>query len=840
MPLGTTSYVDPGVYIQEKIQPGSVTVNAERILGIVGIAPRTRRTTDEAVIRGKVYEEALTVAGSSPHTATLSNTSNRDRNNAILYRNDQELGLGDWSFNAAALVGDEWAGASVDVSTATGNPLFTLSLDGLDPVTIDFQAGQVAGVIGAANAATEDEVVAWINYELGNALGSHYATYGLTYAAVATATAGAVHKYITITSPLTTSASDVKVFLSLATDAASTISNAAWAPAALAGIQASTIVTIADSVYSASDTYEIEYVSVDTLTDALANATSNSTLSSITNVGSAPGGSNYTKDTDYEDPTPTTLNVVDWDTTSWAQASITTDLVANWAAVAVGVDDEIKLSINGIDPITITLSTGVPGIPTSANVATDINTALDGSADYGPEFGHVADGSSGTAVVLTAPDPFENYPVAHGQASTIVLYNTATTAITNIFDIAIGTTLTHEVTGTGERPSFGSVYYCTYDYNRLSTDYTTPTRVYNTDQLYEYTSPLTLSNYTRNKLAIAGEIAFLNGVSSLYLIQINDSTAPGTPTQTQINTAIDYAGEQSLITDLVVLDTTTASAVKLMDHVSNMSSQTEKKYRRGWYGMARSTSIGDPDTPDTLVYRATRTLQPGNTSPGRGRQLLCAPPECSRTLTLEDGREIDVTMDGTYIAVADAAVYVSLSTPADALLGKTITGFLTDDTFETYLQSERYTLASNGVNVNTLDAGQIIMLDPLTTEAGGGKVIQFEEPASSAQKDAVTRSIETVLDRNVKGIVPDDLADFLTDIKIWIAQAIKSNINAGNIGPYRNEDGTTRNIDLLSDIQVFQDSTDPRTYTFKYWFNLKYVAKRFFGEYSVDNPFFAG
>ena len=119
-----------------------------------------------------------------------------------------------------------------------------------------------------------------------------------------------------------------------------------------------------------------------------------------------------------------------------------------------------------------------------------------------------------------------------------------------------------------------------------------------------------------------------------------------------------------------------------------------------------------------------------------------------------------------------------------------------------------------------------------------GGVIQFEEPSSSAQKDSVTRAVETSLDTNVKGIVPESLSDFITDVKIWISLAIIAQINAGVIAPYRNSDGTTRDINLLTDIVVAQDTTDPRSFTFKYWFNLKYVAKRFFGEYSVDNPFF--
>jgi len=254
--------------------------------------------------------------------------------------------------------------------------------------------------------------------------------------------------------------------------------------------------------------------------------------------------------------------------------------------------------------------------------------------------------------------------------------------------------------------------------------------------------------------------------------------------------------------------------------------------------MARATSVGDPDTPDTFVYRSTQTLQPGNTSPGRGRQILSAPSECSRILTLEDNREVTVTLDGSYLATAIAALFVSLPNPSDAMLGKTITGFLTDSTFETYLQGERYTLAGNGVNVVTLVAGNLKLLDPLTTEAGGGKVIQFEEPSSSAQKDSVTKAIENSLDANVKGIVPETLSDFITDIKIWVSLSIKAQINAGVIAPFRNSDGTTREISLLTDIKVSQDSSDPRSFVFKYWFNLKYVAKRFFGEYSVDNPFF--
>jgi len=254
--------------------------------------------------------------------------------------------------------------------------------------------------------------------------------------------------------------------------------------------------------------------------------------------------------------------------------------------------------------------------------------------------------------------------------------------------------------------------------------------------------------------------------------------------------------------------------------------------------MARGTSIGDPDTPETFIYRSTRTLQPGNNSAARGRFMLVAPPDCSRTITLNDGNEISINLDSTYIAVAIAAYSTSLPSPSASMINKTIKGFNIDD-FGTYLSGERRTLASNGVYVVTLDAGKLVLLDPLTTEAGGGKVVQFEEPASTPQKDAVTNTIDRLLFNNVVGYVPDDLADFITDVKSWIVLGIEAEINAGDIAPFRNSNGVSRPINPKTDVQVFQSTTDPRQFHFRYWYNLKYPAKRFFGEYSVDNPFFS-
>jgi hypothetical protein len=171
------------------------------------------------------------------------------------------------------------------------------------------------------------------------------------------------------------------------------------------------------------------------------------------------------------------------------------------------------------------------------------------------------------------------------------------------------------------------------------------------------------------------------------------------------------------------------------------------------------------------------------------------------------------------------------------LASKTIIGF-DSTTFPTYLRNERAQLASNGVMVVTQDGGNLRILDPVTTEAGGGKLPQFSYRETTSQKDNVSRLIDQVISRNLQGVVPSDLADFIFDIKVFIAGVLTSLIETGAIGPFRDSNGVSRDIDLSKDVQAEQSSTDPTKFFFRYFYFLRYPALRFFGEFSVDNPFF--
>jgi len=253
--------------------------------------------------------------------------------------------------------------------------------------------------------------------------------------------------------------------------------------------------------------------------------------------------------------------------------------------------------------------------------------------------------------------------------------------------------------------------------------------------------------------------------------------------------------------------------------------------------MARNTTIGDRDTPNTYVYMAQVTLQVPPDSPGRGRMILMAPPNVSSDITFADGNDQIVPLDATYLGVATAALMSSFLNVATSLLKKQITGF-DIPSFQVYQKGERRQLASNGVNVVTLVGGNFVLTDPVTTEQGAGGLIEFVEISAIAQKDKVTRTVDQVLDDNIIGLVPTDLATFINDIKGFIGLAINTLISSTDIGPYKDQNGNPRPISFQNDMQVIQDPNNPTQFLYKYFYNLRYPAKRVFGQYSVDNPFF--
>ncbi len=823
MALDISVYTDPGVYIGEVVVPGAASTGSVPLtVALIGAASREKRVNNEALTRGLVSNEAFTPAVTvSAHDATLINISNRKTANVTVLKDDVALDASQVSFRPATETG-----TTLTTLDFTTNNKFALSLDGLMGVTIAITTGgaDLTTITGSLitqrllgltiNAVTAAQIADAINKGLGGATSLGY---GSAYAAVASAAANQV----TVTSPLSTSASDLRLYGAYPAATSQTV-------AIFGGsvpFQAPSVIRIENASYDVLSTYTVSYISTNTDTDVLANEE----VSSMVRVGSFAGVSSFVENTDYT----RSDSDLDW---SIDAAAVLTSSVAS-ATKDLSANDSFLLSIDGRAAITIDLNAlaspppgyanpASPAAATNAEINININAILANSIVYGPAY-QAAAGVSTLQLTLTSPNQGVGSYVEVSASPTV-------SAVTALYGL-ITSQLPYSIAGTGSRPAAAAIYFASYEYERPEDDYNVIKRYFTPDQVY---ADVGFPSAT-NTLALGAGIAFENNAPSVIVIQVDDSNFPGSPTQSEFLEALNVTNDSSVTTEICMLTTALASQVDVMNNIVNQNSPTEKHPRRGWFGMARGTLIGDRDTPDTYVYRAVRTLQVAGDSPGRGRMILCAPSDVSRDITLETGVEASVDLNGMYVAVAIAAKMTSFNSPADTLLKKTISGFDIDN-FQTYLKQERGILASNGVALATLDAGRLILLDPLSTEAGNGRMASFQEISASTQKDSVVASIAASLDANLVGVVPDDLAQFVLTIKGFIGNELRSAIASGRCASYKTESGVTRDIDFARDIQVFQSAADPTKYNFKYFFNLRYPAKRFFGEYSVDNPFFGG
>lgn len=825
MALNLSQYVDPGVYISEVVVPGSVTATtAPLTVCLVGTGTRTKRATNEAVVRGVVSDEKLTLEQvpslGNAWAAKLAHKSNRRASQLFVKRDGVELDPAYFSYGQAFALSGTHAG-TIDLNPGTsGSGSISLSLDGKRPVTIKF-IGIPSGtpstnipdgdtrnlieqeiVAADMNSVSVDTVVEGINNALANASSIGY---GSAYSAVATKTG----TKILLKSPLSSQASNVELFDAYADSATAAVFNGLSLP-----FSADSYVTVASEQHSETSTYLASYVATDSSVDALLNTD----VQNVLRIGKYAGVTSYEASSDY------TLSN---DSISWAVASGASVVGVAGPVTGLSASSVLSLNIDNLGAIDIEIAAAgdAPGSADPSNIASvtvteiknNINAALADSKVYGPKYAATAsvnaDGKLELQSKLTGPGA--SVVVASGAVAT-ALFGGAVSAY-----------------GSGSRPAPGQIYFVTYEYTRPSSDYNKPKRFYTPDSLY---ADIGVQS-SANKLALAANICFQNGAPSVMVVQVNDASFVGNPTRDEVKAALDAAGLTSVATEICLLDTREVCRVDLIEHVSAQNSPIEKNWRRGWFGMPRNTEVGDTDTPGTFVYTAVNGMAIPADSPARGRLILVAPGSASCLITLESGATATVDVDSSFVAAAIAARMTSFTSPAETLLRKSIVGFSTD-TFPTYVRAERAELARHGITVVTLDGGQLKLTDPVTTEDAGGKLATFREISASTQKDAVTMAVNDVVDANLVGVVPSDMSAFIVSVKSYIANALTSLISIGAIAPFKTADGRVQDIDISKDIQVLQDRSDPTKFAFKYFFNLRLPAKRFVGEYSVNNPFF--
>ena len=523
----------------------------------------------------------------------------------------------------------------------------------------------------------------------------------------------------------------------------------------------------------------------------------------ILSVGSFPGTTNYVKGEDYE------LDVVN-SSIRWlpaVEAEITGNKVEPFNLLA---DKTLKITFNGGAETTIVI-TGLGATATAADVATFLTTPLAGLAT-------VTDSSGQVKIKTVATGVDASITIGKGTADAVLGFASGALAV-----------------GSGKNPAQGKEYFVTYKGVRPDAEFNRPILSTSFDQFIAQVGRVSM----KNSLALAGQIVFEQKPPFVYSIQVKKSD-PTTAAAKDIDytDAIKGAELNPDLTDIVILGhpTVFAGGVKplvraaLRDHVIDQSSLQNKAEREGWFGMRVGTGVGDGETPGTFVYVATQELQVAADSPGRGRFVLCAPSFCKKTYRFPDGSVKQVTLDSTYLAAGCAGLMASFLSPSEGMLRKEVVGF---DEVEELAIPDRNFLASQGVNVINSRAGLNVVFDPTSTDQSSA---EFKELNVMAQKDNIVKQVRFATDQALIGVVPDDLAQFVFELKTVVAGQLNSAIADGTIAAFQNDNGTRRDIDLANDIIVRRRQSDPTAYDFRFSFFVKFIVKRLFGTFSVVIP----
>jgi len=842
----TGAYLDPGVYINQGRAVGDAVASGNPFsLCIVGVGSRSKRVTNEEVQRAAVIDESLTGFvlndGTAPATitgyeVTLANRALR-RKDSVLLAADGVTFLADneYAFNRAFVDSED---GPFDLTSGTAENVFVIRMDGkaklvvevledatatgltgtlsgtsFNTATVDERYVLVEGAFASTGAATAAELADALNIALTAATASATGlpanvSYGSAYQTAATVEGSAVR----LMSPSTVSIQIQDVVIEQAPWNDGTV--AVWG----LNSEAETVITIAEAFYESDRSYTINYVTLDDDDD---DSLSVDNATRIVSVGSRPSLQEFTTPRDYLPNLIGANNGITWND---GQAAFVTG--TNPATFDLSTNDEIIVDIDGNGPVVIDLvgnganivdpnyiDPAVPAAATAAEIVNNINTTLSYHSLYGPDYAKVASVSTEAGsdfVTVTSPTLGRSSSVSIRSPAS----NTATEAI-------FGSAAPPQSIGSGGRPQVGSIYYVTYDTERPEEEYDFPILHIGRDAFFN-----AIGNPEQtNPLAIAGEIAFENGIERLYTIQINDASALRAPNRTEINRALDTLNTNESITDIVLLQNDQVSRVDFAAKLTELNSLSVSRLSRGYIGMPRNTDVGDTSTPDSFVFVAANEFSaPSVNLDLAGRQFLVAPSNVSRTILLPDLTERKVALDGSYVAVAVAALRTLLS-PGESMASRTITGFDLDD-FEEYNGGERAQLASNGVTAVTLDAGRLILLDPKPTEQFGR--IRFELDNFSTQNDNLAFKLSDAYRANFVGVTPTDPADFIFDIKIATQEVINTEISLGNMSPYFDPDtNQIRAINLTSDIIVSRGS-DPREWNVGVAGTLRVVALRFF------------
>lgn len=429
-------------------------------------------------------------------------------------------------------------------------------------------------------------------------------------------------------------------------------------------------------------------------------------------------------------------------------------------------------------------------------------------------------------VYVSGPSPvFSN--IAYNQvAGTTVIY----------FLSNPGVALTIKYRHAGVEPEAGAAYYMTGYQKRPDSDYDSPQLFTTRDAAREFLAPMTVTN----DAAIANEVAWDQDALTLpgvAVCLVKDSDGDGVFTTADYDNAIHVSEQFKGTTDFVVVNQFSARE-EFRDSVVNMNDPTVARRRIGYFGFPVSYPIGDEFTSDSRVYTARRELQVYEETVARGTLVVIGNSYGKKTILVDalgdgavDSIPTQVTLDGSFLAVALAARVASFSEPWNTIYNLPISGF---DEVEAMTESQMITLQDAGIICCRVENGSAFYIGTMTTDETEPSTQQL---SGTVQRQYVLNRLQDIINRRVIGFVADSPEEAAQKLQGELVAELGSMVSERKIAKYVDENtGSSRAMNPKTDVVAFRDRRDPTRAYFRASWYQKYPLLQIDGVVAVDAP----
>ncbi len=373
-------------------------------------------------------------------------------------------------------------------------------------------------------------------------------------------------------------------------------------------------------------------------------------------------------------------------------------------------------------------------------------------------------------------------------------------------------------------PTPGESFFVTAKVLRPETDYDKPIQILSPDDADLKLGPMEPGNH----ILIAAQLGFEQGMPIAWATQARDRNEDGVIDAVDFKAAIDGSEIKKDISDTIALSAWSVLGYT-KTHIEKVNDPFRRAPRMGWFGAPINTPIGDQDTAGSLVYTAKQVLQVFGNSPAHGKFVMVGNTWCKVTVLLPDDSTVQLTLDGSFVAAALAALVASFNDPSETPLKKDLRGF---DDIDDYEESELGLLGAAGITtvdvIGIPPAATFRLVESLTTSPRDDS----SEISWITQDEAVVRTVNDDLEQVVGAVVPTGAegADQVGNVLVVSLARLAGNL----VAPYQDENGAPRKVDRKKDIIIERDPNRKTRYNYLFGYFRRNPVKYVNGLYVTD------